>query len=94
MILSIVSILVVFACLIILWGIYSLLGALLCGKISLPRKSAHPADEAEVAAAIATALELYLTEQEERPKSIITIRPRSGGAWTDKSLTLRKSPTR
>ena len=102
--LTVISVCVVFAGLIVLYGIYSLSGAIFSGKFRGKAKagSAGCAVEAagaaaesgevpgEVAAAIALALHLHCA-QEAAPR-IITIVP-SQSPWADKSLTFRKTPS-
>lgn len=90
--LTLISIMVVFGCLLLLFCFYSLSGAILSGKF---RRKAKPVKgktaDSETEAAIALALHLYLCgETHDKESGIITIRPRQQSGWTDKSLTLRK----
>ena len=100
MTLSLVAISVVFGCLLFLFVIYSILGGFFSGMIRLPRRASRPpraakapADEAEVAAAIAMALQLHLAATAHDAESgIITIRPNPDSQWNNKSLAFRQSP--
>lgn len=105
LILSIVAVSVVFTCLLVLFGVYSLSGAIFSGKFRRGTQTAAPAadgvddmaedsDKALIAAAIAAALEAETgTRFHDRESGIITIR-RAGGAWNNKSLTVRRTPNR
>lgn len=64
--LTIISVLVVFAALIILYGIYTLSGLLFSGKIKLKRDKKPTTVEDEVAVAIALALRQHLGGEEEK----------------------------
>ena len=87
--LTLISLMVVFGCLLILYGAYSLSGAIFSGKFR--RRKAEPAVDGETEAAIAAALHLYMREQvHDKEAGIITIKPRKASGWTDKTLTLRK----
>lgn len=103
--LTLISVTVVFAALIVLYFIYSFSGKLFSGAIKLPRKASA---DAEVAAAIALAMDmeqrgdeyaaiaaavhLYLsdTAHDVEPGFITIVRKESG--WSDKSLNFRKLP--
>lgn len=96
--LTFVSVSVVFAALLILFGIYTVLGNFFSGKYKRRNESSKDAESVkeagvgkETEVAIATALHLYLSEcaHEDEP-GFITIR--SGRSdWSDKSFTFRKA---
>lgn len=67
MTLTVIAVLVVFGCLLILFGIYSLSGALFSGKLGLARRErkATAKEDAEIAAAIALALEAEAGTEEQ-----------------------------
>lgn len=88
--LTLVSVLVVFGCLLVLYGIYSLSGALF-GK-----KAAKNTDvKGETEAAIATALHLYLSEQSHESEihdsepGTITIKT---SGWPGRGNAMRPKP--
>ena len=87
--LTLISVTVVFAALIVLYFIYSFSGKLFSGAIKLPRKASA---DAEVAAANAIAVHLYLsdTAHDVEPGFITIVRKES--SWSDKSLNFRKLP--
>ena len=104
-ILTLVCVSVVFIALFILWGLYSISGAINTGKIKLRRKHNPDAETAaaialalhsfgseDEAAAVALALHLYLGGSAHDIESgIITIESKDS-AWNNKSLTFRKKP--
>lgn len=104
--LTVVSVLVVFCALFILFLLYNLSGNIFTGKF---KKKAKPApSDGSVAAAIALALDrygsggddeaaialalhLFLSDKvHDTEPGFITIRPNTGSAWNNKSLTFRK----
>ncbi len=104
--LTIISVSVVFAALLILFVLYSISGAIFTGKFK--RSPKHKAG-AETAAAIALALERYCSESGDEPAAIalalhlflsggvhdiepgiITIRRSEDSGWRNKALTFRK----
>lgn len=100
--LSIVSVCVVFSCLIILYGIYSLSGAIFSGKFK-KKAPVEKAPEAvqqtpsavndEVQAAIALALHLYISSNAHDTESgVITVADTTPSAWADKNRNFRKLP--
>ena len=107
--LTLIGVCMVFCCLIILYGLYSLTGAILSGKFKRERKP--EADEqaaiaaaialaleaesgSETEAAIATALHLYLSDAvHDVEPGVITFRP-SVSQWNNKQLNFRKHPTK
>ena len=107
--LTLISVSVVFAALIVLYCIYSLSGALFSGKFKRERKpSVKASPDAEVAAAIAlaldmeqdgdtyaaiaTAVHLYLSDSIHDVEPGIVTIRRTSSAWNDKALTFRKLP--
>lgn len=89
LILSLISICTVFLCLLILYGIYSLVGKCFTKK-DLPKNKAvdlntEPQDEAQIAAAIAVALELYQKEDKRK----ITINSQES-AWGSPERNFRR----
>lgn len=108
--LSIISVCVVFSGLIILYIIYSLSGEAFSGELKQRFHRKPKTSDAEVAAAIAmaleaeegseteaaiaTALHLYLTESVHDYEPGIVTIRQNGTAWADKTLTLRKKPLR
>lgn len=96
--LTIVCVAVVFMGLIILFGVYSLSGAIFSGRFSRKAGSsgssdakAGTPDDADMAA-VAAAVGMYLSESTHDEQSgVITIR-RQTSPWADKSLTLRRNP--
>ena len=107
--LTLISVSVVFAALIVLYCIYSLSGALFSGKFKRERKpSVKASPDAEVAAAIAlaldmeqdgdtyaaiaTAVHLYLSDSIHDVEPGIVTIRRTSSAWSDKALTFRKLP--
>ena len=107
--LTLISVSVVFAALIVLYCIYSLSGALFSGKFKRERKpSVKASPDAEVAAAIAlaldmeqdgdtyaaiaTAVHLYLNDSIHDVEPGIVTIRRTSSAWSDKALTFRKLP--
>ena len=109
--LSLVAVVVVFSALIILFLLYSLSGAIFTGKFKRkPKAAVAPEAETAAAialalsmysggeddaAAIATALHLYLSEQtHDSEPGFITIRRELPSGWNDRSLILSKKPQR
>ena len=107
--LTLISVSVVFAALIVLYCIYSLSGALFSGKFKRERKpSVKASPDAEVAAAIAlaldmeqdgdtyaaiaTAVHLYLSDSIHDVEPGIVTIRRTSSAWSNKALTFRKLP--
>ncbi|MCR4843950.1 MAG: OadG family protein [Bacteroidales bacterium] len=103
--LTLISVSVVFAALIVLYFVYSFSGNLFSGKF---KKSKKKTPDGEVAAAIALALDmeqdgdtyaaiaaavhLYMNDGvHDVEPGIVTIR-RTNSAWNDKSMTFRKLP--
>ena len=87
--LTLISLMVVFGCLLILYGAYSLSGAIFSGKFR--RRKVEPTATDETEAAIAAALHLYMREQvHDKETGIITIKPGKASGWASKTLTLRK----
>ena len=85
--LTVISIIVVFAALIILYCIYGLLGEIFMGTFKRKKKApaavtAVASDDAGTAAAIAVALDLYIRENmhDDEP-GFITIAPRDNSNW-------------
>lgn len=87
-ILTLVAIGVVFLALLVLFGVYSLSGALFSGKIRAKSRRASAGGEAETAAAIAAALSLY-RQDAAGGEGRITIKS-SPSPWADKSYGFRK----
>lgn len=89
--LTIISISVVFLALLILFGVYSLSGAIFCGKLKKKRPTVCDAgNEEEIAAAVSAALELYFKEQNSSQNpGVITIR-RIDSDWSRKDMNFRK----
>ena len=82
-ILTLTSVCVVFSVLALLWLVFGLLGS------GLRRKSVK-ADAPEVAAAITTALHLYLADtDQDRERLRLTIKPRES-AWATPGRNFRK----
>ena len=103
-VLTLTSITVVFGALLILLIIFSITGGFFSGKF---KRSKTPSDEeaaaialaldmeqdGDVYAAIAAAVELYLSDSVHDVESYrLTIRQGEGSAWRDKRLTFRKLP--
>ena len=93
--LTIISVSVVFSALIVLYFIYNFSGNIFSGKYKrkpkAPKKAAG-APEAEVAAAIATALHLYLSDAvHDVEPGFITIR-HTPSSWDDRQSNFRKTP--
>ena len=106
--LTLISVTVVFAALIVLYFIYSFSGKLFSGAIKLPRKPRKASADAEVAAAIALALDmeqsgdeyaaiaaavhLYLGESVHDVEPGVVTIVRKPSEWNEKSLNFRKLP--
>ncbi len=109
--LTLISVSVVFTALIVLYFIYSFSGGLFSGKFKRaprPRKAAKGTPDAEVAAAIAlaldmecsgeeyaaiaTAVHLYLNDAVHDVEPGIVTIVRKESAWNDKQLNFRKLP--
>ena len=103
-VLTLTSITVVFGALLILLIIFSITGGFFSGKF---KRSKTPSDEeaaaialaldmeqdGDIYAAIAAAVELYLSDSVHDVESYrLTIRQGEGSAWRDKRLTFRKLP--
>ena len=109
--LTLISVTVVFAALIVLYFIYSLSGSIFSGKFKRtpkPRKAVKGSPDAEVAAAIAlaldmensgdvyaaiaTAVHLYLNDAVHDVEPGIVTIVRKESGWNNKELTFRKLP--
>ena len=106
--LTLISVTTVFAALIILYFIYNFSGNIFSGKYKRKPKAKKGTPDAEVAAAIAlaldmqeggddyaaiaTAVHLYLTESVHDVEPGIVTIVRVPSAWNDKSLNFRKLP--
>lgn len=109
--LTLISVSVVFAALIVLYFIYSLSGNIFSGKFKRtpkPRKAVKDTPDAEVAAAIAlaldmensgdvyaaiaTAVHLYLNDAVHDVEPGIVTIVRKESGWNNKELTFRKLP--
>jgi len=106
--LTLISVSTVFAALIILYFIYNFSGNIFSGKYKRKPKAKKGTPDAEVAAAIAlaldmeqggddyaaiaTAVHLYLTESVHDVEPGIVTIVRTPSAWNSKSLNFRKLP--
>lgn len=107
--LTLISVLVVFAALIVLYFVYSLSGGIFSGKFKrAPKKAAKGTPDAEVAAAIAlaldmenggdvyaaiaTAVHLYLNDAVHDVEPGIITIVRKESGWNNKALTFRQLP--
>ena len=106
--LTLISVSVVFAALIVLYFIYTFSGNLFSGKFKLPRRPKKGQADAELAAAIAlaldmdqsgdeyaaiaTAVHLYLSDTVHDVEPGFITIVRKESGWSDKSLNFRKSP--
>ena len=109
--LTLISVTVVFAALIVLYFVYSFSGALFSGKFKRtpkPKKAAKGTPDAEVAAAIAlaldmenggdvyaaiaTAVHLYLSDAVHDVEPGIITIVRKESGWNNKELNFRKLP--
>jgi len=109
--LTLISVTVVFAALIVLYFIYTLSGNIFSGKFKRapkPKKAAKGTPDAEVAAAIAlaldmensgdvyaaiaTAVHLYLNDTVHDVEPGIVTITRTQTGWNNKALTFRKLP--
>lgn len=109
--LTIISVCVVFSALIVLYCIYTLSGNIFSGKFKRapkPKKAAKGTPDAEVAAAIAlalnmeqsgdeyaaiaTAVHLYLNDAVHDVEPGIVTITRTDSAWNNKTLTFRRLP--
>jgi Na+-transporting methylmalonyl-CoA/oxaloacetate decarboxylase gamma subunit len=106
--LTLISVTTVFAALIILYFIYNFSGNIFSGKYKRKPKAKKGTPDAEVAAAIAlaldmeqggddyaaiaTAVHLYLTESVHDVEPGIVTIVRTPSAWNSKSLNFRKLP--
>lgn len=90
LILSAIAILTVLFCLTVLWGAYTLIGKIFIAKEERAAHKTHesaPADDnAQIAAAIALALELYKTENAQ----VITFESPADSNWSNPSRNFRK----
>lgn len=85
-----VSISVVFACLLILWGVYSLSSAIFTGRLG--RRKGKDADEdADIAAAIALAISMETESERGSEDNVLTFSP-SERIWSDRKMLFRKKP--
>ena len=92
-ILAVVSVAVVFLCLLLLWGIYSLLGAIFSREPKARRTKKQEGPTPEECAAIAAALHLHFEGcAHDVEPGIITIKRTGASPWENKSLTLRRNP--
>lgn len=71
LILSLISVCTVFLCLLVLYGVYSLVGAFFTRKGSTKEEASLPVpaeqeDDSQIAAAIAVALDLYKKDNQRR----------------------------
>lgn len=95
--LTIISVLVVFSALIILYSIYTLSGGLFSGKIKLKREKKVSSPEDEVAVAIALALRQHLGGEEEKAAIATAIHLYLNSSVHDVEsgiITIQKSETR
>lgn len=106
--LTLISVSVVFAALIVLYFVYTLSGNIFSGKIKLPKKTRKASANDEVAAAIAlaldmelsgedyaaiaTAVHLYLNDTVHDAEPGFVTIVRKESGWNDKSLNFRKLP--
>ena len=109
--LTLISVTVVFSALIVLYFVYTLSGSIFSGKFKRtpkPEKKVKGTPDAEVAAAIAlaldmecsgdeyaaiaTAVHLYLNDAIHDVEPGIVTITRTNTGWNDKSLTFRKYP--
>lgn len=106
--LTLISVMVVFAALIVLYFVYSFSGKLFSGEFKRARKPAKATADPEVAAAIALALDmecsgdeyaaiaaavhLYLSESVHDAEPLIVTIVRKDSAWNNKALNFRKLP--
>jgi len=106
--LTLISVMVVFAALIVLYFVYSFSGKLFSGEFKRARKHAKVTADPEVAAAIALALDmecsgdeyaaiaaavhLYLSESVHDAEPLIVTIVRKDSAWNNKALNFRKLP--
>lgn len=106
--LTLISVSVVFAALIVLYFVYTLSGNIFSGKIKLPKKTRKASADDEVAAAIAlaldmelsgedyaaiaTAVHLYLNDTVHDAEPGFVTIVRKESGWNDKSLNFRKLP--
>ena len=109
--LTLISVSVVFAALIVLYFVYSLSGSIFSGKFKrapTPKKAVKGTPDAEVAAAIAlaldmenggdvyaaiaTAVHLYLNDSVHDVEPGIVTIVRKDSAWNNKALNFRKLP--
>lgn len=92
LILTLIAVSTVFCCLLVLWGVYSLMGSLLSPKKEKTElKLDTKADEVEeVAIAIAVA---YALEEAKNDKEI-TFSPTDNTGWKDPSANFRHQPNR
>lgn len=106
--LTLISVSVVFAALIVLYFVYTFSGSIFSGKIKLPKKTRKASADDEVAAAIAlaldmelsgedyaaiaTAVHLYLNDTVHDAEPGFVTIVRKESGWNDKSLNFRKLP--
>ena len=106
--LTLISVSVVFAALIVLYFVYTLSGSIFSGKLKLPKKNRKASADDEVAAAIAlaldmelsgedyaaiaTAVHLYLSDTVHDAEPGFVTIVRKESGWNDKSLNFRKLP--
>lgn len=101
LILSAIAISTVFFCLLVLWGVYSLVGYLFTREKANSRAAteaaasepkASPSQESEIAAAIAIALELHTGKS--LSGRCITFETPEPSEWSSPSHNFRKTPKR
>lgn len=101
LILSAIAISTVFFCLLVLWGVYSLVGYLFTREKAnshaatapaSPQTQPDPSQESEIAAAIAIALELHTGKS--LSGRCITFETPDPSEWSSPSHNFRKTPKR
>ena len=90
--LTLISVAVVFSALVILFGVYSLFGKVFAEKEKKPLVPKKVSGDADVEAAIAAAVSLYLSESVHDAESGVVTIIRKPSAWSDKTLNFRKLP--
>ena len=100
LILSAIAISTVFFCLLVLWGVYSLVGYIFTREKAnshattpaSPQTQPDPSQESEIAAAIAIALELHTGKS--LSGRCITFETPKPSEWSSPSHNFRKTPKR
>ena len=96
LILSAIAISTVFFCLLVLWGVYSLVGYIFtrekANEAAASEPKASPSQENEIAAAIAIALELHTGKS--LSGRCITFETPDPSEWSSPSHIFRKTPKR